>query len=125
MLVASDFHFVFKRAVTQGYADGDVILTPKDFEIILCKAGVKLSRADIDNIVFHVDLNHNGEVSVDELETAIKRAKLQRRGGVDAMTRIDSMLKGKLIKKSNVMFFFSILVIWLTRESKRRSISNR
>ena len=95
MLVASDFHFVFKRAVTQGYADGDVILTPKDFEIILCKAGVKLSRADIDNIVFHVDLNHNGEVSVDELETAIKRAKLQRRGGVDAMTRIDSMLKGK------------------------------
>ena len=63
--------------------------------MILCKAGVKLSRADIDNIVFHVDLNHNGEVSVDELETAIKRAKLRRRGGVDAVTHIDSMLKVK------------------------------
>ena len=70
-------------------------MTPKDFDMILCKAGVKLSRADIDNIVFHVDLNHNGEVSVDELETAIKRAKLRRRGGVDAVTRIDSMLKVK------------------------------
>ena len=60
---------------------------------------MKLSREAIDNIVYHVDTNHNGEVSVDELESAIKRAKLQRRGGVDAMTRIGYILKSNNINR--------------------------
>ena len=45
-----------------------------------------------------MDTNHNGELSVDELENAMKRAKLLRRGGVDAVTRLGSILKSSDIR---------------------------